>query len=216
MVGGDGGVVQQVNPNDPVIVCPIASAPFCSYYSSTTGMWDATASNGTSTTTWTARNEEMIWSGLFLATVDWAGDVAPDPGDAYGEVCIRSNEAIQHYVWTACNQEYEPFNIPSDLTLTRMTVVNRQPWLTNTGCDFRLTTANGATPIANAEIIIPDQDGVAHSGGTITEVSINTTIPAGTFVQIQGRDGTNCPATGTCECDIGAQRFWMNIFGVIK
>lgn len=76
------------------------------------------------------------------------------------------------------------------------------------GCDLRLTIDAGVSSFGGVDFLIPDTQSTPTAAGDDFSIAVNTLIPAGSIVQAQARQGTNCETPGTpeddCVCNSGS------------
>ncbi len=122
----------------------------------------------------------------------------------------------------ACSDDsFGAFTLPRDVVLTRLAVVRQTAIDDGTsgsdegGCDFILATSDGATEIAASELESPAADGDV-AVGTISSVSFQHRVTAGTMVNILHKNGSHCGDGTGCECDAEWGDNTLSVFGVLQ
>jgi len=92
----------------------------------------------------------------------------------------------------------------NDVYISEMCWITQSTFTTtNDGCDFRLTTDGGSSQLGTEEMSVPPTQSQAEARGDIYCVSIGSLVEAGTILELQGKDGTNCEAGSSCACGTG-------------
>lgn len=215
LIGGEGSIADQVDPNSPLIVCPLSNAN-CEYLSTETGWWDATTSDGASATTWSARNEVLIWDHQFETGAEM--NVATYSGTNCAAMQF-GNETTSDGL---CSDENHKHSFARDYYLTRFVGIARDgdasnpAWTNEDGCSFKLVSGiDGSTDITNGELDFPDSS-VPLNEGDIVEQIVGEILSAGTSFSIKSRDGDFCDdgtTPATCDC-VNARYVHLGLWAV--
>ena len=217
IVGADPAVKETSNPNDGdddgtnnPIICTKANGE-CFYRSLTTGWWAATSTNTTDATTWSAMQEGVLEEYTFEPITGTHNHATYDVAKCW---ILQTNSLSTNAVTLCTAQDRTNKAYPTDVLITGISAVTFATISGTEGCDIRLTTASGVTPIANAEIQLPPADGVTITPGTVTRVEVGTVLPAGTPFQIQSKDSQFSAATGAGNCNLTTDVQYISIHGL--